>query len=298
MASSAVVAQTDYQSAEKSFAIDCHLQYAVAQPSHFIFQIEAIQLGQQVTREVFTLNPNLQFERYTQPFTGNQLTRVNAPQGTLDVHYSATVALSYPALILADLTEAPVWCIPAQFVHLLSPSRYCESDLLGAAARKMFGDCAPGWERVEAIRRWIHANIEYLAGSSTPLTTACDAFVRRAGVCRDFAHLGIAFCRALSIPARFVVGYVKFPNDLPDFHAVFEAWLGDRWVLFDATEMAPVENLIRVGTGVDAKDVPFATLYGSAVMLSMCPAVEEVRLEVPNNTSFGMMSPNTASALA
>ena len=98
-------------------------------------------------------------------------------------------------------------------------------------------------------------------GSTTATSSACDEFLQRAGVCRDSAHLGIAFCRALNITARFVVGYVKFAEGAPDFYAVFEAWLGNRRVLFDATEMAPIDELIRVGTGRDAKDVPVATFF-------------------------------------
>lgn len=100
--------------------------------------------------------------------------------------------------------------------------------------------------------------------------------MQRAGVCRDFAHLGVAFCRALNIPARLVAGDVKFAQGAPDFYAVFEAWLGSRWVLFDVTEMAPIDELIRVGTGRDTKDVSVATFFGDARMLSMSRSVEIV----------------------
>ena len=98
-------------------------------------------------------------------------------------------------------------------------------------------------------------------------------FVQRAGVCRDFAHLAVTFCRALNIPARLVCGYARFPEPPPDFHAIFEAWLGGRWVLFDPTGMAPVEHVVRVATGRDAKDVAFATIFGPARMVAMSPEV-------------------------
>ena len=221
------------------FDIDCTLQYELDDTCHFIFQIEAIDLPDQ---------------------------RIVAERLTLDA--------IPPSYVIDKLTESTVSQIPSEFVHLLAPTRYCESDLLASAAQQMFGNVVQGWARVDAIRAWIHDNIEYVVGSSDTTTTARDVFVQRKGVCRDFAHLGITFCRALNIPARFVVGYIKFPDGAPDFHAVFEAWLGNQWVIFDATEMAPVEWLIRVGTGRDAKDVPFATIYGPARMLSMAPTVE------------------------
>ncbi|MEO7853947.1 MAG: transglutaminase family protein, partial [Rubrivivax sp.] len=101
-----------------------------------------------------------------------------------------------------------------------------------------------------------------------------DVFVQRAGVCRDFAHLGITFCRALNIPARLVVGYAIFDEPPTDFHAMFEAYLGGRWMLFDPTRMSALEQFVRIATGQDAKDVAFATIYGPATMLSMDPQIQ------------------------
>lgn len=257
------------------FHIDCTLQYVLDDTSHFIFQLEAIDLpDQRIVNESLTLQPAAAMSAFVHMPTGNRLTRGDIPAGTLNVRYQATVDVQPPVYSTDKLTESTVSQIPSEFVHLLAPTRYCESDLLASATQKTFGHLAPGWARVEAIRAWIHDNIEYVVGSSDTTTTACDVFLQRKGVCRDFAHLGITFCRALNIPARYVVGYIKFPEGAPDFHAVFEAWLGNQWVTFDATEMAPVEYLIRVGTGRDAKDVPFATIYGPARMVSMAPTVE------------------------
>ena len=262
------------------FDIDCTLQYEVDATSHFIFQLEAIDLpGQRIVDERLTLLPAAEMRSFVHTPTGNRLLRGDIPAGTLQVRYQATVAVVAPVYVTDQLPECTVSEIPSEIVHLLSPTRYCESDLLASAAQKTFGALPPGWARVDAIRSWIHDNIEYAVGSSDTTTTACDVFLQRKGVCRDFAHLGITFCRALNIPARFVVGYIKFPEGAPDFHAVFEAWLGNQWVIFDATEMAPVEWLIRVGTGRDAKDVPFATIFGPARMISMAP---EVRQSAPH----------------
>jgi transglutaminase-like putative cysteine protease len=147
--------------------------------------------------------------------------------------------------------------------------------VLSRAAQQMFGDVTPGFDRVKAIESWIFESIDYLPGFSVSTTTAQEVFVQRAGVCRDFAHLGITLCRALNIPARLVVGYVHFEDPPQDFHAVWEAWLSGQWVLFDATRLAPTERLVRVGTGRDAKDVAFATIFGPVNMRRKVLVVRE-----------------------
>ena len=287
--------QRDAPDATRRFRVDCDLKYEVQSPAHFVFHVEAVESGQLVIDESLTMNPPVSVQRHTHGPSNNRLIRADVMPGLFELNYRATVELPPPAPQGAGLPESPVSGIPFDYIHLLSPTRYCESDLLASATKKMFSQYAPGWERVERIRQWIHDNIEYTVGSSTTTTTACDVFLQRAGVCRDFAHLGIAFCRALNIPARFVVGYIQFPEGAPDFHAVFEAWLGNRWVLFDASEMAPIDELIRVGTGRDAKDVPFATFFGDARMLSMSPSVELVG--VPTQSAL-IMAPAPKPHLA
>jgi transglutaminase-like putative cysteine protease len=183
----------------------------------------------------------------------------------LSVNYNAQVELISHALPL-QLDEALVTAVPDSVLHYLMPSRYCESDILSRAAQELFGGLPHGISRVRAIESWIHDSICYLPGFSNSTTTAQEVFVQRAGVCRDFAHLGITFCRALNIPARLVVGYVYFQEPPQDFHAVFEAWLGNRWVVFDPTKMAPTDRLVRVGTGRDAIDVAFSTIFGGVQM--------------------------------
>ncbi len=275
--------QGNASEAPRRFKVDCNLKYEVQSLAHFVFHVEAVESGQIVVDEALTLTPSVSVQRHTHGPSNNRLIRADVLPGLFELNYRATVELppSSSTPHGAGLLESPVSGIPFDYLHLLSPTRYCESDLLASATKKMFAHYAPGWERVEAIRQWIHDNIEYTVGSTTVTSTACDVFLQRAGVCRDFAHLGIAFCRALNIPARFVVGYIKFAEGAPDFHAVFEAWLGHRWVLFDGTEMAPIDELIRVGTGRDAKDVPFATFFGNARMLSMSPAVVAVDTQPP-----------------
>ena len=165
--------------------------------------------------------------------------------------------------------------VPDDVLRYLMPSRYCESDVMSRVAQQLFGHLSPGLSRVRAVESWIHESILYLPGFSNSTTTAQEVFVQRAGVCRDFAHLGITLCRALNIPARLVVGYVHFAEPPQDFHAVFEAWLDNQWVLCDGTKMAPIDRLVRVGTGRDAKDVAFATIFGGVQMLRKELVVDE-----------------------
>ena len=255
--------------------IDLALDYDVTSPAHFLFNIEAaFHDGQNVVEERLTITPSMKIRHHTDERNGNRFFRLDAPQGRLTVNYHATVQ-SNPVAVPLQLNESPVTGVPDDVLRYLLPSRYCESDIMSRAAQQLFGQLVPGLSRVRAIEQWIYDSVLYLPGFSDSTTTAQEVFVQRAGVCRDFAHLGITLCRALNIPARLVVGYVYFSDPPQDFHAVFEAWLEGRWVLFDATRMAPVERLVRIGTGRDAKDVAFATIFGGVQMLGKQPTVDE-----------------------
>ena len=198
-----------------------------------------------------------------------------APEGDLIVHYNAEVQTYIPERD-TTLKECEIKDLPSDTLFYLAPSRFCESDLIGIMVNNTFADLPKGYTRVQAICDWIYNNILYQSGSSDSTTTARDILVNRAGVCRDFAHLGIAICRALNIPARFVFGYMPFYEAQPDFHAIFEVYLENQWVLFDATRMGPIDQFVRIGTGLDAKDVPFATVYGEIELISMSPLIERV----------------------
>lgn len=258
----------------RSSAIDLQLTYQINGPSDFVFQIHALHgRDQQVITESLVITPPVPVHVYADPTQGHRFTRLQAQTGPLDVRYRATVSRTpQPDDPLA--AEWPIASLPDDVLHNLMPTRYCESDLLGQVAQTMFGGLQPGYGRVAAICDWIHENIAYTIGSTNATTTANDVFHQRAGVCRDFAHLGVTFCRALNIPARLVVGYAKFDDPPPDFHAVFEAFLGGCWVLFDATRMSPLDGLVRIASGRDAKDVAFAMIYGPATMLTMSPLIE------------------------
>ena len=142
------------------------------------------------------------------------------------------------------------------------------SDQLSSLAAEIVANVAPGYSQVEAIRKWMHKNINYRYGTSTGATTACDTAQCREGVCRDFAHLGIALCRALNIPARMVVGYAEGLK-VPDIHAWFEAYVGWRWYVFDATDEVTLGNRIAIAYGRDATDVAFVTQFGPLTLKSL-----------------------------
>jgi transglutaminase-like putative cysteine protease len=259
-----------------TFEVDCTLAYEVNGPTDFLFQLHAMNgMDQHVVEESLVVTPALPQHVFADPTVGHRFLRLHADAGPVELKYAARVRRE-PEPIDPDTPEVPIAGLPDALLHNLNPTRYCESDHLGLAAQKIFGALVPGHARVQAIADWIYDNIEYRVGSSQATTTARDVFVQRAGVCRDFAHLGVTFCRALNIPARLVVGYAIFDEPPPDFHAVFEAYLGGRWVMFDATRMSPVEDLVRIATGRDAKDVAFATIFGPATMTSMSPLIRRV----------------------
>lgn len=246
--------------------VECVLEYQVKHPTHFCFNIEAAHWPtQNILSERLAISSGVAVRSFTGPQSGNRFIRFDALPGPLLVNYSAEVEV-FSEAIDPQLAETPVGQVPDTIFRYLLATRYCESDLLCAEAQALFGQIPPGVGRVRAIVDWIRENITYKPGSTCSTTTTQEVFAQRAGVCRDFAHLGITFCRALNIPARIVVGYAWFDEPPQDFHAIFEAWLGDRWVLFDPTGMAPVDRLVRIGTGRDAKDVAFSTMFGTVEM--------------------------------
>jgi transglutaminase-like putative cysteine protease len=259
--------------------IDCLLEYDVTHPAHFLFNIEAaFHAGHHILEERLSITPSVKVRTFRDERNGNRFVRLDAPKGGLWVNYHAKIEIS-PIAVPLHLGETAVSAVPDDVMHYLLPSRYCESDVLSRAAQQLFGHLPTGLSRVRAIESWLHEFIYYMPGFSNSTTTAQEVFVQRAGVCRDVAHLGITLCRALNIPARLVVGYVNFNEPPQDFHAVFEAWLGDgadgRWVLFDGTRMASIDRLVRIGTGRDAKDVAFATIFGGVQMLRKDLTVDE-----------------------
>lgn len=244
------------------FEIGSTLVYTAESPATLILNVEAQQIdSQRILTESLSFDPAQPSEHYTVAETANRYRRLSLAPGRHEITYRATVETSPSLVPPGAVNETPILDLPLDVTNHLFPSRYCESDKLARFAWRQFGGLAPGHAHVEAICDWINRNVDYVPGTSDSSTSAADTFQLRAGVCRDFAHLGITFCRALGIPARFVSAY-GIMTEPQDFHAVFEAFLGDRWYLFDATRLSPPESIIRVGVGRDAADTAFSTFFG------------------------------------
>jgi len=267
------------------YQVGCELNYTVSGESAFIFNVSvADNEFQQIVAEQFTTEPPLEVVSSRSPIEDKRHHRFVMNAGPLKVMYSATVQLSHHIRTADEVPETGPGALPADVVPYLYPSRYCESDKLVRLAQHEFGKLEQGFSRVTAICNWIRDNVEYLRGSTDPQTSAFDTATERAGVCRDFAHLAIAFCRALAIPARFTSGYA-FALEPPDFHAYFEAWLDGRWYIFDPTRLAPQTGLIRIGTGRDAADTSFATIFGPVAFTAMKVTMISTSGETPVYTT-------------
>ena len=193
---------------------------------------------------------------------GGRFASFSAEAGQICVDYTVSVVTNNDRRPL-EAAIYPIGRLPKKTIPCLRPSRYCESDMLSAQVQALFCAQGDGIVLVESIIDWIQENIQYEVGCSGPTTSASDVFEKRKGVCRDFSHLAITFCRALNIPARFCVGYVFFEEPPQDFHAIFEVYLGGRWIKFDPTRLAPADHLVVIARGNDAKDTPFATIFGN-----------------------------------
>ncbi|WP_262966352.1 transglutaminase-like domain-containing protein [Methylobacter psychrophilus] len=257
--------------------VGCDLTYSVTSSTSFMFNVAAARTAHQnIIEETLQLTPTVQYEAGSLGSEAIQVYRLTVEPCDLQLQYRAIVDLSPEMYDTSGIIETGYSQLPNEVLLYLNPSRYCESDRLAHFALQTFGNVQPGFSRVTAICDWINANLDYQAGSTGESTSACDVLIQRVGVCRDYAHLAIALCRALCIPARYVSGYAVALQP-PDFHGFFEAYLGSRWYLFDATRMAPVEGFVRIGTGRDAADASFATIIGAATLTTMAVWAEQTR---------------------
>jgi transglutaminase-like putative cysteine protease len=212
----------------------------------------------------------------------NQVWRWTTPVGTMQLSYDAVVEVPpTPDPAFPDLPGTFVDQLPDDVLVYTLPSRYCPSDLVLNDAWAMFGGAPDGWARVQAICDWAHANVTYGYGNSTATTSGYDAYMSRRGVCRDFAHIGVMFCRAMNIPARYVCGYLPDvgvpvdPNPM-DFHAWFEAYIGGSWRTFDARHNRPRIGRVVIARGRDAVDTAILTSYGDSQLTGMTVWADEV----------------------
>ncbi len=239
------------------------------------------------TAENFFVSTDGRQETFLDGF-GNRCVRLSAPPGLLELTGDVLVADSgFPAPVVTEAREHPVSELPPAVLGYLLPSRYCEVDLLGPLAWSLFGQQAPGWGRVQAICDWVHGALRFDYGSASATRTAAQACHQQVGVCRDFTHLAITFCRCLNIPARYVTGYLGDigvpPDPAPmDFSAFLEVYLGGEWHLFDVRHNTRRIGFLPIARGRDAADVAFTTTFGPhqlarfSVTTREIPAIEAV----------------------
>jgi transglutaminase-like putative cysteine protease len=225
-------------------------------------------------REGWSSDPALPYDEFTDLY-GNSVKRLVLQPGKVELRYDALVEIADVLDPLGvEAQEVEVEALPGELLHFTLPSRYCPSYELMETAWELFGNTPRGWARVQAICDWVHDNLSFQHGASNPLTTAAEVFNARKGVCRDFAHLAVTFCRAMNIPTRYVFGYlpdidVPPPYETMDFAAWMEVWLGDRWWTFDPRNNERRRGRVLIGRGRDALDVAMVTTYGPATFKSL-----------------------------
>jgi transglutaminase-like putative cysteine protease len=245
--------------------------FECAQPTPMLLMLSVHPLRRHdlVSGQVLKFDPPLEARGYLDGF-GNLCTRIVAPAGRTSIATDFEIEDSgAPDPVVPDAVQHDVADLPDEVLVYLLGSRYCDTDRLADFAWGTFGGTAPGWARVQAIADFVHGHLAFDYQRADALRTAHGALGDRCGVCRDFAHLAIALCRAMNIPARYCTGYlgdigVPPQPDPMDFSAWFEAWLGGRWHTFDARHNRPRIGRILMATGRDATDVALSTSFGPA----------------------------------
>lgn len=246
----------------------CLLSYQTTENVAVIFMLRPRSgWAQWVLREEYSIFPEAPMVEFSDVY-GNLCQRTIMPEGEFRVTVRYRVKVADSIDVNPDAPLTPVESLPTDVIQFLLPSRYCQSDLLTEMANSVVGHLPPGYGQVQEIHNWIHGEIRYVSESSNASTSAMETLESRCGVCRDFAHLGIALCRAMSIPARMVVGFLHELEPM-DLHAWFEAFIGGRWYTFDATQSDTKGNRIVIAYGRDAADVALATIFGDFVLNAM-----------------------------
>ncbi|HEY8966425.1 MAG TPA: transglutaminase family protein [Candidatus Methylacidiphilales bacterium] len=252
--------------------VGCHIVYETAKPTPIVLVLHPRRDGKQAVREeIFSISPGVATHEFVDSH-GNAACRTILQPGQNVVRHDALVEVpSLPDNQDQQYFALPADQLPPEVLRYVLPSRYCDSDKLLDLAWNLFGQVPNGIERVYAICNWVHANIEYRTGAGRPDIAASEVIAQRFGVCRDFAHAGIALCRAFNLPARYVVGHLPDigcvdPGTPMDFHAYFEVYLGGTWCTFDARFNTPRIGRIKVAQGLDAVDGAFSTSFGQATL--------------------------------
>ncbi|MEQ8666675.1 MAG: transglutaminase family protein [Rhodospirillales bacterium] len=248
----------------------CEITIAFDQPGPFIamLQVHPDRVDALCAPDDVAATPSIPLEPFLDHF-GNRCVRGVAPAGELQLRADTVINDPFePDALVPDAPQTPIESLPVDTLRFLLGSRYCEIDRMTGTAWSLFGDIQPGWPRVQAICDWIHNNVTFGYSHAQPNMTASEVYERRAGVCRDFAHLAISFCRALNIPARYGTGYLGDidiePEPFPmDVSAWFEVFLGGSWYTFDARFNTRRRGRILMARGRDAADCAMLTTFGA-----------------------------------
>lgn len=261
--------------------VGCEFVYQAEVPTHAVVQVEPrLEDGVRALEERWVTEPQIGLARYVDGFE-NVSRRTTLNSGTSSLRYDALLEVpDGPDPERLEAVEVPPEDLPDEALVFTLPSRYCPSYELADDAWNLFGSLQPGWGRVQAIVDWVHSEIKFGYLDTSPLITAADVFYSRAGVCRDFAHLAVTFCRALNIPARYAFGYLPdidvVPRDDPmDFYAWMEVFLDGAWWTFDPRNNERRRGRVLVGRGRDAVDVAMVSTYGGPELTSMTVWADE-----------------------
>jgi transglutaminase-like putative cysteine protease len=264
---------------------DIQFEVPVSVPVVAMLNVHPSRAGDLLEPDVLHIEPDVKQERYIDNF-GNVCCRFTAPPGWIRL-WNSTLIEDSGEVDAHDYAarEIPVADLPPETLLFLLSSRYCEVDLLSNTAAQLFGGMPTGWPRVQAICDWVHQNVTFGYEFASPTKTALDVYRERRGVCRDYQHLAIAFCRSLNIPARYATGYLGDicvpPTDaIMDFSAWFEVYLEDRWWAFDARNNEPRVGRVLMATGRDATDVAITTSFGDARLVHFEVTADEVATRV------------------
>jgi transglutaminase-like putative cysteine protease len=257
--------------------------YDCPQPTPMIFNLNVhfTRVSDLVGRDDLVFDPPIPMTAYRDGF-GNWCTRIVAPQGRTRVTANAFVNdTGLPDIIVPEAQQIPVPDLPVDTLVYLLGSRYCETDRLSETAWKLFEHGPTGWGRVQAICDYVHNHVEFGYEHARVTQTALETFNNRTGVCRDFTHLAVAFCRCMNIPARYCTGYLGDigmppPHGPMDFAAWFEVFLGGQWYTFDARNNTPRIGRVLIARGRDAADVALSNAFGPNTLTSFRVWTDEV----------------------
>lgn len=259
------------------------LTYECPNPTPMILNLNVhfSRAGDMISADQLHADPPVPLVGFRDSF-GNWSTRLVAPRGLFTLSNDALIRDSgLPDVVVPHARQTPVNELPDDTLMYLLGSRYCETDRLSEVAWKLFHHAPPGWARVQAICDYVHEHIEFGYAHARPTKTAWDAWHERVGVCRDFAHLAITFCRCMNIPARYCTGYLGDMGTPPpygtmDFAGWFEAWLDGHWYTFDARNNVPRIGRVLIARGRDATDVAISNTFGPNILKNFVVRTDEV----------------------